>query len=111
MQAAQAQLNVTAQNVANADTPGYQSARVDLVELSTGGVAVGGITRDASAGAMLPHGQQGSNVDLAAQMENLRREQMLYGANAAVVRVADQMTGTLLDMLDTGQTHRHSHPA
>ena len=66
MQAAQAQLNVTATNVANADTPGYQAARVDLVDLSTGGVAVGGISKDPAPGTVGPDGTRGSNVDLGS---------------------------------------------
>jgi flagellar hook protein FlgE len=40
-------------------------------------------------------------VDLASEMVSLRQGQLLYQANAAVVRVGDRLTGTLLDMFDT----------
>jgi len=42
--------------------------------------------------------------DLASDVVSLRLGQTLYQANAAVIRVGDQLTGTLLDMFDT---HRH----
>src|SRR5256885_545278 len=72
--AAQAQLAATADNLANADTPGYKARRADLVELSGGGVAVGGVSVDPSAGPALPDGREGSNVDLAAESVDLLRE-------------------------------------
>ena len=103
LQAAQAQLNVAANNVANLDTPKYKSSSVDLVDISGGGVAVGGYSQDPSAGPILPDGQEGSNVDLATQLVNLSQAKNLYDANAAVINVANQTTGTLLDILS------HSH--
>ena len=106
MQAAAAQLNATADNVANLETPGYQAQRVDLVDLSTGGVAVSGISRDTNPGPAEPDGQEGSNVDLATEMMNLTRSKLLYSANAAVLRVGQKMTGALLDMFDN-QDHEH----
>ena len=105
MQAAQTQLNVTAQNVANSETPGYKAARVDLVDLSTGGVGVAGISNDSTPGPVTPDGKQGSNVDLASEMINLTRAQLLYSANAAVLKVGQQMTGSLLDIFDH-ENHR-----
>ncbi len=98
--AAQAQLNVAAQNVANLDTPGYQARRADLVELSGGGVAVKGVSKDPTPGATQPDGGQGSNVDLAHEMINLTRAKLLYTANAAVLKIGQKTTGTLLDILD-----------
>ncbi|HET6248272.1 MAG TPA: flagellar basal body protein [Tepidisphaeraceae bacterium] len=100
LQAAQTQLNVTANNVANLDTPGYQAQRADLVDLSPAGVAVSGISRDQTPGPVQSDGTQGSNVDLATEMVNLTRGQLLYSANAAVLRVGQKMTGALLDMFD-----------
>ena len=110
LNAASAQLNATANNIANLDTPKYQAQRVDLVELSTGGVAVGGITRDTTPRTPGLDGQSGSNVDLAHEAVDLIREKALYSANAAVIRTADQMYGSLLDILDhphhDDSTHR-----
>jgi flagellar hook protein FlgE len=106
MQAAQAQLNVTAQNIANLETPGYQSQRVDLADLSTGGVAIAGISNDPAAGPATPDGVAGSNVDLGSELINLTRAKLLYSANAAVVKVGQRMTGALLDMFDN-QDHQN----
>ncbi len=105
MNAAQAQLSVTANNIANADTSGYQAKRVDLVELSGGGVAVGGLTTDTTPGAADADGTTGSNVDLAKESINLTREKVLYDANAAVVRAGSHMLGSFLDMFD--QDHKN----
>ena len=104
--AADAQLNVTAKNIANLNTSGYKSERVDLVELSGGGVRAAGISRDTSKGALDATGVEGSNVDLAAQAVDLIREKSLYRANALVVKTADQLLGSLLDIFDHGQKSR-----
>lgn len=39
-------------------------------------------------------------VEVVGPLTDLVREQVMYTANAAVVRAADHMTGTLLDMMD-----------
>ena len=106
MQAAQAKFGAAADNLANADTPGYKASRVDLVELSGGGVGVAGITKDPSPGPLQPDGREGSNVDIAREAINLTRAKVLYTANAALVRMGDRMSGTLLDMMDTKKKDR-----
>jgi flagellar basal body rod protein FlgC len=40
-------------------------------------------------------------VDPATEMAKLRQAAFLYGANAMVVRAADNMYGSLLNVLDT----------
>jgi flagellar hook protein FlgE len=101
MQAATTQLDVAANNIANADTPGYKASRADLVELSTDGVGVAGISKDPAPGPLQPDGKEGSNVDLAGESINLTRAQILYSANAAVIKIGNRMTGTLLNMMDS----------
>lgn len=101
LQAASAQLNVAANNIANSETPNYKSQRVDLVDLSTGGVAVSGISVDKSAGPIEPDGTHGSNEDPVTDAINLTRTKLLYSANAAAVRIGQQVSGGLLDILDT----------
>jgi flagellar basal-body rod protein FlgC len=108
MQAAQAQLAVGANNIANANTPGFKASRVDLVELSGGGVAVAGTQVDQTPGAIGPDGTQASNVDLASEMVGLIQDKTLYNANAMVVRTEDKMMGSLLDMFDTGRNRDRS---
>ena len=89
LQAAQAQFNMTANNIANQNTPGYAAQRVDLVALPGGGVAVAGIQSNGTA------------VDPAAQIANLKETTLYYDANGIVIRTTDQMYGSLLNILDT----------
>ena len=104
---AQFQLSVTADNIANSDTPGYKSKSVDLIDEPGGGVAIAGVTEDPSPGPTLPDGTQGSNVDLATEAVNLIQSRLLYSANAVVIKTADQMYGSLLNILDNG--HRRGN--
>ena len=108
MKAAQTRLSVSANNIANADTPGFKASRVDTVELSSGGVRTV-ISRDNSAGPTNPDGSEGSNVDMAAEQVAMARSETYYAANATVVKVANRMLGSLLDMFDTEDRHRRGH--
>ena len=76
-------LAVTADNVANAETPGFTAKQAQLVAMNPG-VAVGAII------------DSGQSVDLADQMVNLILAKTAYQAAADVFRTADQMTKTLL---------------
>ncbi|MGA3068123.1 MAG: flagellar basal body protein [Tepidisphaeraceae bacterium] len=95
MNAAQTLLSVTANNIANSNTPGYTDESVDLTALPDGGVGVDGIYP--SEGDI---NDDGDNGDLALQMSNLSNARNLYNANAAVVNITNQMYGSLLDMMD-----------
>jgi flagellar hook protein FlgE len=101
MQAAGSMMNTAANNIANLNTPGYRASHVDLVELSGGGVAVGGGRPDTAPAPVSADGKAGSNVDLATEMVSLIQSRNLYSANAMVVKTADRMVGSLLDMFDT----------
>ncbi len=107
LQAAGAQLAVTAQNIANLDTPGYQARRLDTVSLSSGGVALGGTTIDPTHGPIDADGKEGSNVDLTREVIDLKRESILYNANAKVLKVASDLTGTLLDIFSDSNHRRN----
>lgn len=99
MNAASAQLNTAAHNLANVDTDGYkaQVTRLkDVVEL--GGVEVASTYTDESEPV-----PGGSNVDPAREVVQVIQSKSLYTANAAVVSIADQMMGTLLDVVDPGR--------
>ncbi|MGA2443351.1 MAG: flagellar basal body protein [Tepidisphaeraceae bacterium] len=99
MQAAQAQMTVAANNIAHQNTPGYKAQRVNLVDVANyGGVEVAGVQ------------STGQSVDPATEMAKLRQAQFMYGANAMVVRAADQMYGSLLNVLDTdnGDSHQYN---
>jgi flagellar basal body rod protein FlgG len=90
MQAAQAQMTVAANNIANRNTPGYKAQQVNLVDVANnGGVEVAGVQ------------STGQPVDPATEMAKIRQAAFMYGANAMVVWVADQTYGSLLNVLDT----------
>jgi flagellar hook protein FlgE len=102
MQSASAQMSIAASNLAHLNSPGYKAIRQQLMPLPNGaGVAIGPITTDPSAGALLSNGQPASNVDLANEIVEIAKARTLYDANAAVIRSTSQMTGTLLNMFDT----------
>lgn len=92
MSAAMTQLNVSANNIANSDTAGYVPERVDFYSAGDGdGVETS--VRDV-----------GGSVDVANELVNADRAKLLYGANAAVIRTADRMLGSLLDIFDDGSS-------
>jgi flagellar hook-associated protein FlgK len=94
LNAAGAVINTAASNIANVETPGYKAGRVELASAPNGdGVEVAGVTRE-------------GDVDLVNEVVSLRQGQLLYRANAAVVRVGDRLTGTLLDMFDSTRRRR-----
>jgi flagellar basal-body rod protein FlgC len=106
---------VSANNVANVSTEGFQSSRVDLEETAAGGVAVADIRQSSEAGPLLsserletnaygqvesvPTSVMGSNTDIGKEMVDMMVNQAAFGANVSAVRTWDQMTGALLDMV------------
>jgi flagellar hook protein FlgE len=107
MNAAGAILNTAASNIANMDSAGYKTARVNLAGSRWGGVDVVSITRDPTPGGTDENGQELSNVDLPTEIVSLKTGALLYKANAAVIKVGDDLTGTLLDMFDHDRDRRH----
>jgi flagellar basal body rod protein FlgG len=98
MNAASARLAVTAGNIANMASDGYKARRVDLTA-SPAGVAVGAVSVDPAHGPIDLEGVEGSNVDLLKESVDLILEKHQYTASAKVLRAADRMMGTLLDVL------------
>jgi flagellar hook-associated protein FlgK len=94
--AAQAQLNVTANNIASLNTPGYKAQRVDLVNAPTGGVQVEGVE------------STGQSVEPASEFVKLKQAALMYGANAMMIRAAEHMYGSLLDIFDTDNQQNKS---
>lgn len=85
MQVAQRRLDSAANNVANAQTPGYQREQVSARAQPQGGVTA---TVD-----KVP----ASGADLAQDMLDQMSAVQSYKANAQVVKAADRMVGALLD--------------
>src|SRR5438876_6203010 len=86
LNAAGAIVGTAASNIANLDSQSYKSRRVNLANApQNSGVEVASINSDPSAGPL--DGQELSNVDLPTELVNLRQGEILYDANASVVRV------------------------
>ena len=84
LQVESARLSVSAHNTANLNTPGFKADQVYPVALADGGVRV-----DVSS--------TGAPTDLVAEVVQQITALVGYRANAAVLRTADEMLGTLLD--------------
>ena len=102
LQAATAKMQVTANNVANARTDGYQAQRVDIVE-RPGGVearAPADVARPPPVTApteAAPVSRAPSDVDLAQEMVKMTANESFYLANVRALEAAHGMLGTLLD--------------
>ena len=95
-------LQANANNVANANTNGYQTQRVDLVESSAGvearAASIGAPNRaDAAANSNGNSPLPPSDVNLADEMVSMVANGNFYQANMRALLAADDMMGTLLD--------------
>jgi flagellar basal body rod protein FlgG len=97
----------SAANTANAQTPGYQARRVDMVEKTGGGVAAV-VSRDTTPGPVqteplgLPQGGADvvlSNVDPAREITSQVSTLRLYQANARSLQIMEDTKGALLDII------------
>ena len=94
LRAADLMLGVAADNVANAQTPGYRPGRVELADAGPGrGVAVTGVSRSP---VEPPEGFSGS--DLADDIPQTIIASAMYSANASVLRTYADTTATLLSI-------------
>jgi flagellar basal body rod protein FlgG len=97
MRAEQAQFDVAANNVANADTPGYSQEQVSQSALTGGGVQTTGV--GVLPGIPPAEQPQVSNVDLGLQMANMMLASTLYGADAKMIGAQGRMNQSVLDIL------------
>lgn len=95
---------VSANNVANMNTEGFDPSRVILEDRpDQGGVAVQDIRREDVQGPMVPSAvpgttyAEGSGTDLAQEIVLSMANERAFEAAATVVRTADEMLGTFLD--------------
>ncbi|MBO3760580.1 flagellar basal body protein [Ciceribacter sp. L1K22] len=92
MQAQTTRLSATANNVANALTPGYDRRVTDFVTGSRGGVTA---SVSPSGETTLP---DASNVDLAQEMLSLVEAETAFKANAAVWETGAEIWDVLLSI-------------
>lgn len=78
--------DVTANSIANTNTPSFTPRQTLQSELKEGGTVVSSITPSPGS-------------DLTSQMTDLIQNKGMYTANAKVVKVEDRMLGELLDMV------------
>lgn len=114
MQAQSNRLRHVSENIANADTPGYQRKVVAFEPMVTGGarsghVSTGPVQLDTKALTEIydpghPMAGEngfysGSNVDLMIEIADSREAQRSYEANLKMFDQARQMSSSLLDLL------------
>ena len=110
MEAQAARLRHVAENISNADTPGYHRKLVSFHEdLDSGEVRTGPVTLDRSQLASVydpgnPLADEtghydGSNVDLVLEIADAREAQRSYEANLKIFDQARQMTQGLFELL------------
>jgi flagellar hook protein FlgE len=86
LQAAQARLNVSANNVANAQTEGFRRDQVQAVAQADGGVR--------TQVSKMPQ----SGADLMQDLLDQKSATYAFKANLQTVKTADEMMGRLLDV-------------
>lgn len=90
---------VSANNVANVNTDGFKASDVSLETGPDGqGVRVGSIQESTSAGPIFGEVER-SNTDLGREMVDMMTTSRAFSANVAAVRVSEEMTGHLLNMI------------
>lgn len=110
MEAQAQRLRHVAENISNADTPGYHRKLVSFHEdFASGEVETGPVTLDRSQLASVydpgnplsdeTGHYQGSNVDLMVEMADAREAQRSYEANLKIFDQARQMTASLFELL------------
>ncbi len=83
----------TAQNIANVNTPGFESYSINQTEMQPSGVRV------ASTKRTLNPEPDTSNTDLGLEMTKMLQNKNELAANVKVARVQNDMTGALLDII------------
>ncbi len=98
---------VSAHNIANVNTDGYKKSRA-VIESNPAGQPEVKVSESNAAGPVVqePEGLPGgkrtrelSNVDFAEEFIQTTMAGYGYRANASIVRVQDEMVGTILDIL------------
>jgi flagellar basal-body rod protein FlgC len=98
------QIAVTAHNLANVNTNGFKKSRTEFVALETGGV-LPVIQKNEMAGPAIlndtgygPAQLELSNVDLGEEAVNQIIGQRGFEANLQILKTADDMLGSILDI-------------
>ncbi len=105
LNAIQTKTQVTANNVANANTDGFKKTRATLVEGDPQGSVTVNIQRVETPGPMVyeptPAGEvlvEKSNVELTEEIPQMLIDKRAYQANIKTIQTQDEMLGSLLDI-------------
>jgi flagellar hook protein FlgE len=96
--------DVTANNIANVNTHDFKKSKAAFEETSPGGVTVT-ISQVETPGTPLPpdeiigSGHEMSNVGIEEELVDLITTQHGFTANIKTIQTADEMQGTLLDII------------
>jgi flagellar hook protein FlgE len=96
--------DVTANNIANANTHDFKKSRASFEETAPAGVKVT-ISRVETPGTPLPpdevigEGHEMSNVSMEEELVDLITTQHAFAANIKTIQTDDEMQGTLLDII------------
>ncbi len=90
-----AAVQAVAENVANANTPGYRAVEVRTSSVIAGGGGAAG----SSAGGVRVTGVRQGEVNLARQFTRLIQAEISYAANAQMVRTADDLARKVIDVV------------
>jgi flagellar basal-body rod protein FlgC len=85
--------DVSANNIANIDTPGFSQSDVSQTDMSPAGVRVTSLKRTANLST------ENSNTDLAKEAVEQIQNKNELAANVNVIKVQDKMLGALLDII------------
>ena len=92
LQDAARRADVAAHNIVNADTPGFRAVAAPAPGLS-------GLTPAAPASGLEAQLAADEGVDTALEFSNLIRAETAFKASAALVRTADDLSRTLIDVV------------
>lgn len=104
LQAFSTKLNSNANNIANVNTEGFKRTRVNLESTQAGGVRATVDTIHSPGTTIFQEGPSGSeevelsNVELSQEIPDMNLNSTLYKANLKTLQVADEMTGSLLNL-------------
>jgi len=94
-------INTTANNVANANTPGYKNSSAYAIPSSSdtgnaGGAALSEISGNPLISAEPP--AEESNVDIVEELTNLKLYQRSFEANLKVLETENEMKGDVINL-------------
>jgi flagellar basal body rod protein FlgG len=84
--------DVSANDIANMNTPGYEQVTPQQTETLPAGTGISNLARTPNDSVEL------SNTDLATEMVEQKTNGASLSANIAVLKAQDKMTGELLDL-------------